>query len=124
MNSFVSSHLRKRMRVVFALFMSLPVLTLAQGNGTFAEPNSALLFGKFGSSLYVVTPDKTIELKNVMEGGARGRSRVPSLARTLDRIAWSVEKGDHTAIGVYTVRDQSWKSFADVCYAGGGPAAF
>jgi hypothetical protein len=121
MNSLDSNHLRKRMRVVFALLMSLPVLTLAQGNGTFVEPNSALLFGRYGSSLYVVTPAKTIELKNVTEGGG---FRVPSLARTLDRISWSVEEGDHTAIGVYTVRDQSWKSFADVCYAGGGPAAF
>lgn len=110
-----------QMQVAFALFMLFPIPARAQGNGTFVEPNSALLFGRYGSSLYVVTPTKTIELKNVTEGG---RSRVPSLARTLDRIAWSVEKGDHTAIGVYTVRDQSWKSFADVCYAGGGPAAF
>lgn len=121
MNNLVSNRLRRRMRVVFTLFMSLPALTRAQGNGTFIEPNSALLFGKFGSSLYVVTPAKTIELKNVTEGGG---FRVPSLAQTLDRIAWSVERADHTAIGVYTVRDQSWKSFADVCYGGGGPAAF
>ena len=124
MNNLVSNHLRKGMRVVFALFMSLPVLILAQGNETFTEPNSALLFGKFGSSLYVVTPAKTIDLKNVTEGGAPVNFRVPSLARTLDRIAWSVEKADHTAIGVYIVRDQTWKSFADVCYAGGGAAAF
>lgn len=124
MNNLVSNHLRKRMGVVFVLFMSLPLLTRAQGNGTFAEPNSALLFGKFGSNLYLVTPATTIELKNLTQGGIRGIFHTPSLARTLDRIAWSVERTDHTAIGVYTVRDQSWKSFADVCYGGGGPAAF
>lgn len=121
--NLVSNYLYKGMRVSFGLFMCLPVLAVSQGNGTFTEPNSALLFGKFGSSLYVVTPAKTIELKNVMEGAAGG-FRVPSLARTLDRIARSVERVDHTEIGVYTVRDQSWMSFADVCYAGGGPAAF
>jgi len=79
MNNLVSNRLRKRMQVVFALFMSLPVLTFAQGNGTFAEPNSALLFGKVGSSLYLVTPAKTIELKNITEGGIRGIFRAPSL---------------------------------------------
>ncbi len=124
MNDLVSNHLRKQMRVAFALLMSLPLLARAQGNGTFAEPDSALLFGKFGSSLYLVTPATTIELKNLMEGAAPSIFRVPSLAPTLDRIAWSVERNDHTAIGVYTVRDQSWKSFADVCFGGGGPAAF
>jgi Tol biopolymer transport system component len=72
----------------------------------------------------VVTPTKTIELKDVSEDGIPVYFRVPSIARTLDRIAWSVEKGDHDAIGVYTVRDQSWKSFADVCFAGGGAIAF
>jgi hypothetical protein len=124
MNNLVSNRLRKRVRVVFALFVLVPIPALAQGSGTFAEPNSTLLFGKFGSRLYVVTPTKTIELKDVMEGGILGIFRVPSLARTLDRIAWSVERVDHTEIGVYTVSDQTWKSFADVCYAGGGPAAF
>lgn len=117
--------MRTHRAVLLPLGILLTILPTmhGQGNGTFTEPNSALLFGKFGSSLYVVTPAKTIELKDVTEGGV-GESRVPSLARTLDRIAWSVEKGDHTEIGVYTVRDQSWKSFADVCYAGGGAAAF
>ncbi len=110
--------------LLLAILLMLPSTTIAQSTGTFTEPNSALLFGKFGSSLYVVTPAKTIELKDVTEGGAPVNFRVPSLARTLDRIAWSVEKADHTAIGVYTVRDQSWNSFADVCYAGGGAAAF
>ena len=124
MNSQVSNRPPKRMRIVFVLFVLLPIPVLAQASGTFAEPDSALLFGRNGSSLYLVTPAKIIELKNVKEGGARGTFRAPSLARTLDRIAWSVEKGDHTAIGVYTVHDQTWKSFADICYAGGGPAAF
>jgi len=124
MNDLVSSHLCKRMRVACAAFMLLPIPTLAQGNGTFTEPNSALLFGKFGSSLYVVTPAKTIELANVTEGGIPAVFRVPSIARTLDHIAWSVERADHTETGVYTVNDQSWNSFADVCYGGGGPAAF
>jgi hypothetical protein len=108
----------------FGMLLTSPCAVHAQGKGTFTEPNSALLFGRFGSSLYVVTPTKTIELRDVREGGAPVNFRAPSLARSLDRIAWSVEKGDHTEIGVYTVRDQSWKSFADVCYAGGGPIAF
>jgi hypothetical protein len=124
MNDLVSKHPFRQMRVVFALFMLLPIPVRSQANGTFAEPNSALLFGKFGSSLYVVTPTKTIELVNVTGGGIPAMLRVPSIARTLDRIAWSVERADHTAIGVYTLNDQSWKSFADVCYGGGGPAAF
>jgi hypothetical protein len=124
MNDLVSSHLCRRMRVACAAFMLLPIPTLAQGNGTFTEPNSALLFGKFGGSLYVVTRAKTIELANVTEGGIPAVFRVPSIARTLDRIAWSVERADHTEIGVYTVNDQFWKSFADVCYGGGGPTAF
>ena len=106
------------------ILLTIPPAMHGQGDGTFTEPNSALLFGKFGSSLYVVTPTKTIELRDVREGGAPVKFRVPSLARTLDRIAWSVEKGDHTEIGVYAVRDRSWKSFADVCYAGGGAIAF
>ncbi len=119
-----STHKRRRMQIAFALFLLLPIAARAQGKETFAEPNSALLFGNFRTSLYVVTPARTIELKNVTEGGAGGRFSVPSLARTLDRIAWSVDRVDHTEIGVYSVRDQAWKSFADVCYAGGGPAAF
>jgi hypothetical protein len=110
--------------LLLGILLIFPSTTIAQSTGTFTEPNSALLFGKFRSSLYLVTPANTIELKDVAEGGARGRFRIPSLARTLDRITWSVEKGDHTEIGVYTVRDHSWKSFADVCYAGGGAAAF
>jgi hypothetical protein len=107
-----------------AMLLTFPFSVPAQANKTFSEPDSALLFGKFGSSLYVVTPTKTIELKDVSEDGIPVNFRAPSLARTLDRIAWSVEKGDHDAIGVYTLRDQSWKSFADVCYAGGGAIAF
>jgi hypothetical protein len=124
MNDLVSSRQFKRMRVACAAFMLLPISTLAQGKGTFAEPNSALVFGKFGSSLNVVTSARTIELKNLTQGGIPAIFRVPSIARTLDRIAWSVERADHTEIGVYTVNSRSWESFADVCYGGGGPAAF
>jgi hypothetical protein len=64
------------MRILRAVLLPLGILLTispamhGQGNGTFTEPNSALLFGKFGSSLYVVTPTKTIELKDVTEGGA------------------------------------------------------
>ena len=106
------------------VLMTIPPAMHSQGNGTFSQPNSALLFGKFRSSIYIVTPTRTIELKDVSKDGIPVYFRVPSLARTLDRIAWSGEKGDHTEIGVYAVRDQSWKSLADVCYAGGGPIAF
>jgi Tol biopolymer transport system component len=110
--------------LLLGILLTISPAMHGQGNGTFSEPNSALLFGRFGSSLYVVTPTKTIELRDVREGGAPVNFCAPSLARSLDRIAWSVEKGDQTEIGVYTVRDQSQKSFADVCYAGGGPIAF
>ena len=118
------------MRIFTAVILPLGIILTIRPNlhgqsiGTFTEPNSALLFGKYGSSIYAVTPAKTIELKAVSEDGAPAHFRVPSLARTLDRIAWSVEKGEHTEIGVYTVRDHSWKSLADVCYPGGGAAAF
>jgi hypothetical protein len=83
MNDLVSSHLCRRMRVACAAFMLLPIPTLAQGNGTFTEPNSALLFGKFGGSLYVVTRAKTIELANVTEGGIPAVFRVPGLLERL-----------------------------------------
>lgn len=106
------------------MLLTIPSATHAQANGTFTEPNSALLFGRYGSNLYVVTPDKTIELKDVTEDGAPAYFRVPSLARTLDRIAWSVEGANHAVIGIYTLRDKSWKGFADVCFGGGGSAVF
>jgi Tol biopolymer transport system component len=112
--------------VVLSLTMCFALLpdTHAQGNGTFTEPNSALLFGRFGSSLYVVTPAKTVELKDVTVDGSPAFFRVPSLARTLDRVAWGMQKADHAEIGVYTVRDHSWESFVNVCFGGGGAAAF
>lgn len=110
--------------LLLGMLLAIPPATHAQGIGTFTEPNSALLFGRYGSNLYVVTPAKTIELKDVTEDGAPAFFRVPSLARTLDRVAWSVEKADHAVIGIYTLRDQAWKSFADVCFGGGGSAVF
>lgn len=110
--------------VSLTIFLALPPNTHAQGNGTFIEPKAALLFGRFGSSLYVVTPAKTVELKDVTVDGAPAFFRVPSLARTLDRVAWGMQKADHAEIGVYAVRDHSWKSFAEICFGGGGAAVF
>ena len=110
--------------LLLAMFMVFLTNSHAQRNGTFTEPSSALLFGRFGSSLFVVTSANTVELKDVTVDGAPAFFRVPSLARTVDRVAWGVQKADHAEIGVYTVRDHSWKSFADVCFGGGGAAVF
>jgi hypothetical protein len=106
------------------IFVMLSRAGTAQDGDTFTEQDSALLFGRYGSSLYVVTPTKKTELKDVTEDGAPAYFRVPSLARTLDRIAWSVEKADHYEIGLYRLSDRSWKSFSDVCFGGGGAAVF
>ena len=108
-----------------AMFLALSSNTHAQGNGTFTEPDAALLFGRSGSSLFVVTPANTVELKkDGTVDAAPAFFRVPSLARTLDCVAWGVQKADHAEIGVYTVHDHSWKSLADICFGGGGGAVF
>jgi hypothetical protein len=95
-----------------------------QDDGTFSEPNSVLLFGKEKTNLYVVTSTGKFELPNEAEVQAPAYFRIPSLAGTADRVVWSVEKEHHFVVGVYSLRDKSWKTYTEICFGGGGSAIF
>lgn len=119
---------------VFALksaVLGLPVLVShAQHEGMFSEPDSVLLFGiPYDSELHIVSPAGVATVESPRKGGFY---QSPALAPDGNLVAWSLA-GPENGIGltarmdlaVYSLHDQSWKIYGDACaFDGGGSAAF
>jgi hypothetical protein len=95
---------------------------LAQDKQTFSLPDSVLLFGIY-NDLRFVTPDLVLEIKPPVEDGYNhGYFVYPGLASRGDLIAWGFavdwqkDRASHSArfaLGVYSIKEQKWKTYGD-----------
>jgi Tol biopolymer transport system component len=120
--------------------------------GCFSEPQSTLLFrkayiepGKLNDELYLVTPSGSITMPELHGRVGQGASPIPAISPSGDRVAWSLKfmlnsdivKCDSSqkywcdlkpkpiyksVMGVYSVRDRTWKQYGD--FETVGSAAF
>ena len=119
-----------RNRLLFALLLAsllvLPCASQERVKGTFALPNSVLLFqtsvpGLPNEPLIVVSTTGAIIVQ--AKAGYWGQmGTVPALAPGADRVAWSLvspsdlnKKSVKSVLGVYSLLDKSWKLYGDFC---------
>lgn len=96
---------------------------VVQEKQTFSLPDSVLLFGIY-SDLRIVTTDRVLAIKPPVEVGNtnRGYFVYPGLAPRGDLVAWGfvVDWQDDRrryrarfALGVYSIKEQKWKTYGD-----------
>lgn len=111
---------------VAILFAAGIVFSHASSQQTdYHELNSMFLVGWMDGQLAVVTPSSTFALSNPPGFIGQGSSPLPALAPGGDHVAWALplpkgpENGEYkSAMGVYSMRDNSWKYYGDFCDAG------
>jgi hypothetical protein len=112
-------------RWVYLLVVGITPLSgnVAQDRQTFSLPDSVLLFGIY-SDLRVVTPDRVLEIKPPVEVGGtnRGYFVYPGLAPRGHLVAWGFvvdwqkdrpRYSARFALGVYSIKEQKWKTYGD-----------
>lgn len=113
--------------------------------GCFSEPQSTLLFSGENGDLNLVTPNGNLTVPHLPNWSPQNASPLPALSPSGDRVAWSLEfmlnkdqvKCDpsnrrwcdpkpkpifKSVMGVYSVRDKTWKQYGD--FQTVGSAAF
>jgi len=113
--------------------------------GCFSEPQSTLLFRGAYDELYLVAPSGSFTVPMLHGWVGQGASPIPAISPSGDRVAWSLKfmlnadivKCDpsnkrwcdlkpkpiyKSVMGVYSVRDKTWKQYGDFYQV--GSAAF
>ena len=113
--------------------------------GRFSEPQSTLLFRGAYEELYLVAPSGSFTVPMLHGWVGQGASPIPAISPSGDRVAWSLKfmlnadivKCDpskkgwcdkqpkpiyKSVMGVYSVRDKTWKQYGDFYQV--GSAAF
>ena len=129
----------------FTLLMVLHNGVYAQGEHPFTAPGSIILSGWEYGNLFVTTPAGSFPVQG-SPSFANRYSVIPALAPGGDRIAWGLtvpDDSDRTkcdpsivtcalpgptqyksVMGVYSLRDKTWKTYGDFCDMGSGSAVF
>jgi Tol biopolymer transport system component len=125
--------MRVRPGCVLQLAFSL-MLTHAcygQSNHMFTEPDSTLLFASPDYYVALAAGKQKFVVQNPRDFIGQGSSPLPALAPAGDRIAWALalpedagNKRYRSVMGVYSLRDRSWKFYGDFCPNRVGSAAF
>lgn len=98
------------------LLLGLVFVCSCQAQKDLSMPSSVVLYGAYGE-LRAVYPDRTQSIKPPV--GANDAYFVrPSLSPSGELIAWGFiarveERRAHFALGVYSLKDRSWKTYGD-----------
>jgi Tol biopolymer transport system component len=140
------------MRNRLPLGLQLALLTLlssvvhGQNEHPLTAPDSVILSGWEYGDLFVTTPAGSFPVQGPPGFSDRGYFVIPALAPGGDRIAWGLtlpDDSDRTkcdpsivtcalpgrtqyksVMGVYSLRDKTWKTYGDFCQMGAGSAVF
>lgn len=125
--------MRYRVLVVLQLaaLMMLSGASYGQTRGTFAEPQSTLLFSD--TSLRLTTSRQEFAVPNPPGLMGKGFSPLPlpALAPSGELVAGALalpidaeNRRFHLVIGVYSLLNNSWKTYGDFCFPDHGSVAF
>jgi Tol biopolymer transport system component len=130
-----------------ALLTVVNNVVYGQNEHPLTGPDSVILSGwEYGDRLFVTTPAGSFPVQGPPGFTDRGYFVLPALAPGGDRIAWGLtllDNSDRTkcdpsvvtcalpgptqyksVMGVYSLRDKTWKTYGDFCDRGAGSAAF
>jgi WD40-like Beta Propeller Repeat len=131
-----------------ALLAVLSSVVHGQNGRPLAAPDSVILSGwEYGDRLFISTPAGSFPVQGPPGSIHGGYFVLPALAPAGDRIAWGLTLPDDSprtkcdpstvvacalpgpaqyksVIGVYSLRDKTWKTYGDFCDRGAGSAAF
>jgi Tol biopolymer transport system component len=111
----------------------LPCASYGQVRGTFALPDSVLMFGSETSppttpnvELLLVSTTGTVVVQSRAGSLGQHYNALPALSPRGDRVAWGLSirhasQGERarSVLGLYSLPDKSWKTFGDFCVDGG-----
>jgi len=129
-----------------ALMTVLCSVIYGQNGRPVTAPDSVILSGWQYGDLRISTPTGTFPVQGPPGFTDRGYFVLPALAPDGDQIAWGLTLPDHSertkcdpsvvtcalpgptqyksVMGVYSLRDKTWKTYGDFCPMGAGSAAF
>jgi dipeptidyl aminopeptidase/acylaminoacyl peptidase len=135
-----------RTRLLVLLLLTAPIFIRAsygQNERSLTVPRSIILQGWAYGNMLVSTPSSNIAVQNLP---GFGYFVIPALAPGGDRVAWGLTIPDDTGrtrcdstvfacdmpdhveyksvMGVFSLRDKTWKTYGDFCQFGAGSAAF
>jgi hypothetical protein len=107
--------------------------SFGQVNGTFALPDSVLMFGSETSppktpnvAFLLVSTTGTVVVESPPGSSSQYYNELPALSPGGDRVAWGLSirhafQGERarSVLGEYSLSNKSWKTFGDFCVDGG-----
>jgi len=114
-----------------AALMMLSCASYGRTQGTFAEPQSTLLFGGTSLRLTIGKQEFVLPSPPALMGQGFSPLPLPALAPRGDLVAGAlaipIDTGNrrfHLVIGVYSLLNNSWRTFGDFCFPDHGSVAF